>query len=98
MNALKIIIGFIIVGVLLIFLILNGNQSVNVNLFGKIFENIPLSLLVLYSFLFGIISMGLLAFINEIKLRKALSRANSEVKKMKEELDALRNLPIEKGE
>ena len=98
MNALKIIVGFIIVGILLVFLILNGNQSVDVNVFGRIFHNIPLSLLVLYSFLFGIISMGILAFINEIKLRRALSKVNSEARKMKEELDALRNLPIEKGE
>ncbi len=98
MNALKIIIGFVIVGVLLIFLILNGGQSVDVNVFGKVYHNIPLSLMILYSFLFGIISMGLLAFINEIKLRRELSRTSREMKKMKEELDTLRNLPLEKGE
>ncbi len=98
MNALKIIIGFVIVGVLLIFLILNGGQSVDVNVFGKVYHNIPLSLMILYSFLFGIISMGLLAFINEIKLRRELPRTSREMKKMKEELDTLRNLPLEKGE
>ncbi|MEO0076286.1 MAG: LapA family protein [candidate division WOR-3 bacterium] len=94
MTTVRIIIVFII-GILLIYFVLNNStQTVSIDVFGKTYEK-PLSLIMLYAYVFGIITIGFFWLVNEIKLRTELRKQKKENEALLAELTTLRNLPLD---
>ncbi|MCX8015539.1 MAG: LapA family protein [candidate division WOR-3 bacterium] len=94
MTTIRIIVVFIIGILLIIFALNNSTQIVQVDVFGKSYEK-PLSLIMLYAYVFGIVTIGFFWLINEIKLRTELRRQRKENEALLAELTALRNLPLD---
>lgn len=79
------------------FMVLNSQQSVDLDIFGRKIIGISLSMVCFYSFLAGMIFVLVFALADEVVLRTSMHRMNKENRNLKKELDALRNLPIEEG-
>jgi len=95
MTTVRIIIVFII-GILLVYFALQNTTPVSkTEVFGKTYQNIPLSLIMLYAFVFGLITAGFFWLVNEIKLRTELRRQKKENESLLSELTTLRNLPLD---
>jgi|UniRef100_A0A7C6EBW7 uncharacterized membrane protein len=86
----------IIIGFLLCFLALqNYNEFTAVKIFHKYYPNVSLAVVMLYAYAFGLLTVGIFAVIDEIRLRTRLHKAKKEKDALYEELKALRNLAIE---
>ena len=98
MTILRLIL-ILIIGFLLVFLSLqNYNVFTTVRVFHRQYENISLSVVMLYAFAFGLLTIGIFAVIDEIRLRSRLHKQKKERDALFEELKALRNLSISLGE
>jgi len=98
MTTVRIIIVFII-GILLVYFALKNTTPIpEIDVFGKSYKNVPLSLIMLYSFIFGLITAGFFWLVNEIKLRTELRRQKKENESLLSELTTLRNLPLDIGQ
>lgn len=85
----------LIIGFLLVFLSLqNYNVFTTVQVFHRQYDNISLSVVMLYAFAFGLLTIGIFAVIDEIRLRSRLHKQKKEQDALFEELKALRNLSI----
>jgi len=85
----------LIIGFLLVFLSLqNYNEMTNIQVFHKQNNNISLSVVMLYAFGFGLLTIGIFAAIDEIRLRTRLLRQKKEKDALFEELKALRNFSL----
>jgi uncharacterized integral membrane protein len=94
-TTIRIIIVFI-VGILLIVLALqNSNYVSDVKVFYRVYQQLTLSIIMLYAFAFGLIVAGFFWLVSEIKLRTELRRQKKENEALLSELTALRNLPLE---
>jgi uncharacterized integral membrane protein len=94
-TTIRIIIVFI-VGILLIVLALqNSNYVSDVKVFYRVYQQLSLSIIMLYAFAFGLIVAGFFWLVSEIKLRTELRRQKKENEEFLTELTALRNLPLE---
>ncbi len=83
----------LIIGFLLVFLSLqNYNKMTSVQIFHRQYYNISLSIVMLYAFAFGLLTIGIFAVIDEIRLRTRLHQQKKEQDALFEELKALRNL------
>lgn len=82
----------------IIFVILNGGQVVDIRYLGLEYLDLSLSVVVFFSFLCGAFFVLIVAVINEIRIRGRLNKVRRENKRLKEELDSLRNLPVEEDE
>lgn len=76
----------------------NGNTLVDVSILIWNFNDIPLTLVLIETFAVGIIFTIIVAVIDEIRLKNRLWRKRNEIKELKKELTALRNLPVEEVE
>lgn len=95
MTTIRIIIVFTI-GVLLIILVLQNTMPVEkVKVFYKEYSNISLAVVMLYAYLFGLVTAGIFWLVNEIKLRNQLHKQKKENEALMSELVALRNLPLD---
>ncbi len=94
MNVVRLVVVFIVVVVIMILAILNSETRVNLVFFTKNYENVRLIFLMLYSFLFGLISVFLFALASEIGLRRELQKRRKENEMLQEELNTLRNLSL----
>lgn len=96
MTTIRIIIVFI-VGILLIVLALqnSSNYIQNIKVFNQTYDQMSLSIIMLYAFAFGLIVAGFFWLVSEIKLRTELRRQKKENDALLSELTALRNLPLE---
>lgn len=95
MTTVRVIIVFI-VGILLIILSLqNSNYVSDVKIFYRTYQQLPVSVIMLYSFAFGLIVAGFFWLVSEIKLRTELRRQKKENEAFLSELTALRNLPLD---
>ncbi|MCX7785954.1 MAG: LapA family protein [candidate division WOR-3 bacterium] len=95
MTTIRIIIVFVI-GVLLIVLALQNAIPVEkVKVFYREYYNIPLAVVMLYAYLFGLVTAGIFWLVNEIKLRSQLRKQKKENEALMSELVALRNLPLD---
>lgn len=94
MNIVRLVMIFIVVVVIMILAILNSETRVNLVFFTKNYENVRLIFLLLYSFLFGVVSLFLFALASEIGLRRELHKKRKENEMLLEELNTLRNLPL----
>jgi len=87
----------ILVAFILLFIL--GWQNVQtvttVHVFHRTFDNAPLAFVMLYSFAFGALCVGLFMVISEIRLRSRLHRQRREIDALTDELRALRNAPLE---
>lgn len=95
MTVIRIIIVFIIGILLVYFALMNTTPISELNVFGKIYKNIPLSIIMLYAFVFGLVVAGFFWLVNEIKLRTELHHRKKENESLLAELSALRNLPLD---
>jgi len=95
-TTIRIIIVFI-VGILLIVLALqnSSNYIQNIKVFNQTYDQMSLSIIMLYAFAFGLIVAGFFWLVSEIKLRTELRRQKKENDALLSELTALRNLPLE---
>jgi uncharacterized integral membrane protein len=75
----------------------NGHAD-SVDLFGRRFDYVPVALVMLYSFAFGALCIGIFTLVSEIQLRTRLFRQRKEMDALMDELRALRNAPLETGE
>lgn len=93
-----------IILVLAVFIVLsvigwsNTSAHADVNLLGRIYYGVPVALVMLYSFAFGALCIGILSLVSEIQLRTRLRRQRLEMEALLEELRALRNAPLDDSE
>ena len=69
-----------------------------VNVFGRVYDFVPVALVMLYSFAFGAIVIGIFSVVSEIQLRTRLHRQRKEMDALMDELRALRNAPLQSDE
>lgn len=95
MTTVRIIIVFL-VGILLIILALqNTSYTSDIKVFYRIYDQLSLSVIMLYAFAFGLIVAGFFWLVSEIKLRTELRRQKKENEALLSELTTLRNLPLD---
>ncbi|MBE0432465.1 DUF1049 domain-containing protein [candidate division WOR-3 bacterium] len=97
MRFLGLIFVILVIGFMIGFMVLNSQQSVDLDIFGHKVFGISLAMVCFYSFLAGMIFVLVFALADEIVLRTGMYRMSRENKNLKKELDALRNLPLEEG-
>jgi cytochrome c biogenesis protein CcdA len=94
MTILRVVL-ILIIGFLLVFLSLqNYNIITTVQVFHRQYYNVSLSIVMLYAFAFGLLTIGIFAAIDEIRLRSRLHKQKKERDALFEELKALRNISI----
>lgn len=95
MKIFRIVVVLVVVAIILFFAIPNSRVVIEkVTFFNQHYENVRLIYLMLYAFLFGLVSVCIFAIADEISLRREIHRQRRANRDMAEELDALRNLPI----
>jgi uncharacterized integral membrane protein len=78
------------------FSILNVNERVTaIRLPGLVYEQISLNVVLFIAFVAGMLVAFVLTLVQQLKGRAALNRMSRENQNLKEELRALRNLPLE---
>lgn len=98
MRFIALVFIILVVGLLVGFAIINAQSKVDVNLFGKIYFQIPVIAIFFYSFLGGMIFVLVFAVGNELALRNRLNRERKLNENLKKELDALRNFSVSEEE
>ena len=73
----------------------NGTEFTNVYLLGWHFENIPLNLVMLESFILGIVVVMVIVIFHEIRLRYIIFNLKQQIKSLENEIVKLRQLPID---
>lgn len=95
MVVFRIILVLIVFILLLVLALMNAGEPATVWVFGTTFEQVPLALVMLYSFSFGAVCIGIFTLVTEIQLRGRLRRQRREIDALLEELRAFRNAPLE---
>ena len=95
MAVFRIVLILIVFVLLLILALMNSQETTTVRLFHAVFEDAPVAFVMLYSFAFGALCVGIFTLVSEIQLRARLRRQNREVDALTEELRAFRNAPLE---
>ena len=94
---------FRIVLVLLVFTLLllvglpNAQRTADVDLFGAKLFDIPVVFVMLYSFAFGAVCVGVFTLVSEIRLRLRIRHQKREIAALTEELSSFRNAPLDDG-
>ena len=80
----------------LIFGFANLAERVTVTLFpnGRTWSDVPLIIALLVAFAFGMFTWFLYSIFQELKVKQELRRARRDAQRLREELKALRNLPV----
>ncbi|MGQ9678808.1 MAG: LapA family protein [bacterium] len=92
---------FRVVLVLVAFVILfilgwqNTQSTATVQVFWQTFYEVPIAFVMLYSFAFGALCVGIFTIVSEIRLRRKLHNHRVEIEALTEELRTLRNAPLE---
>jgi uncharacterized membrane protein YciS (DUF1049 family) len=76
----------------------NADQSIDFTFFTHQYPGLKLDVLMLFVFVAGMAFSFVVSVINEINLRRQLSRARRELTRMDREIAALRSLPLEDTE
>lgn len=85
----------LIMVLLLGFAIQNLEQKVEVVLYKWHFTQVPLILVMFESFVVGVLILFIFTAVHDLQMRRELRRQRGEVKRLKEELSSLRNIPFE---
>ncbi|MEO0086333.1 MAG: LapA family protein [candidate division WOR-3 bacterium] len=75
----------------------NVQELTTVRVFYRTFFDVPVAFVMLYSFAFGALCVGIFTIISEIQLRARLARQRKEMDALTEELRALRDAPLHPG-
>jgi len=97
MVVFRIVLVAVVFVLVLVLTLMNAKPVEEVWLFGTTFEGVSLALVMLYSFAFGAVCVGVFTLVAEIQLRARLRRARRENDALLEELRAFRNAPLEPG-
>lgn len=73
----------------------NAGTSVTFHLFTKTYYETELNLIIVITFVAGMLFWALVAWIKEAQLRLGLRKARKEIRILQDELSDLRNLPLE---
>ncbi len=95
MAAFRIILIFTVFILLLVLALMNAQETTTVRVFHALFEDAPVAFVMLYSFAFGALCVGIFTLVSEIQLRARLRRQSREIDSLMEELRAFRNAPLE---
>ena len=86
----------ILVAFVILFILGWQNQTpATVRVFFRTFYEVPIAFVMLYSFAFGALCVGLFTIISEVRFRSRLHRQRQEIDALMEELRALRNAPLD---
>lgn len=94
MWILKTVILFAVVLFVILVGLQNTTQTATVNLLHWRFEELPIVLLLFITIAAGMVFSLLISIMNEVRLRQRIWRQNRELKKLKDELAALRGIPL----
>jgi uncharacterized integral membrane protein len=75
----------------------NGNTLVDVSILMWNFKGLPLTLVLIETFALGVLFTIIVAIIDELRIKNRLWRNQKEIKELKKELAALRNIPVEEA-
>ncbi|MCX6843663.1 MAG: LapA family protein [candidate division WOR-3 bacterium] len=81
--------------VVLVLALTNSQTMTNAIVFNKTYYDVPVAFVMLYSFAFGALCVGIFTLVSEIQLRSRLYRQKKAQDALMEELRALRNAPLE---
>lgn len=95
MRFVGLIIVIIVIGFIIGFIVLNSQETVNMDIFGHQIQGAYMYVICLISFAAGVVFVFIFAIVNEISLRTQLHRLRKDNKHLQKELTALRNLPFE---
>lgn len=91
-RVILILLAFVVV---LVLALTNSQTTTNAVLFNKTYYDVPVAFVMLYSFAFGALCVGIFSVVSEIQLRSRLYRQKKAQEALMEELRALRNAPLE---
>jgi uncharacterized integral membrane protein len=80
--------------VVLVLAITNSGTTTTAVVFTRTYTNVPVAFVMLYSFAFGALCVGIFSVVSEIQLRSRLYRQRKAQDALMEELRALRNAPL----
>lgn len=92
LRVILILVAFIVV---LVLALLNAQNTATAVVFNRAYYDVPVAFVMLYSFAFGALCVGVFTVVSEIQLRARLLRAKKEREALMDELRALRNAPLE---
>ncbi len=95
MAVFRIVLILVVFVLLLILALMNAQELTLVRVFHATFKDTPVAFVMLYSFAFGAICVGIFTLVSEIQLRARLRRSRREIDALLEELRAFRNAPLE---
>lgn len=75
----------------------NGTTLVDVSILIWTFKDLPLTLVLIETFAIGVFFTIIVAIIDEVRLKNRAWRCQNEIKELKKELAALRNIPVEEA-
>jgi uncharacterized integral membrane protein len=91
-RVILILLAFVVV---LVLALTNSQTMTNAVVFNRTYYDVPVAFVMLYSFAFGALCVGIFSLVSEIQLRSRLYRQKKSQEAMMEELRALRNAPLE---
>ena len=91
-RVILILLAFVVV---LALALTNSQTLTNAVVFNKTYYDVPVAFVMLYSFAFGALCVGIFTLVSEIQLRSRLYRQKKAQEALMEELRALRNAPLE---
>ncbi|NIA23886.1 MAG: DUF1049 domain-containing protein [Proteobacteria bacterium] len=72
----------------------NNSIFISFKLFNQTYNTVPLMLILLYSFLAGLLFMLIIKIADEIRFRRRIHTLEKKIREIKTELDEIRKLPI----
>ncbi len=73
----------------------NAGTKITFHLFNRTYLDVELNLVMVVTFIAGMLVWAIGAWISEARLRLGLLKSRREVRRLKEEISDLRNLPLE---
>jgi uncharacterized integral membrane protein len=95
MVVFRIVLVLIVFILLLILALMNAQEPTTAKVFGAVFEDVPVAFVMLYSFAFGALCVGVFTLVSEIQLRARLRRQSREIDALMDELRDFRNAPLD---
>lgn len=95
MWAIRFFLIIVIIILVIGFSIYNSAETVDVNLFGKVYIDVPMIYLAFWAFVIGMLISFLLGITHYLKFQSELREQKKENKNLMEEITTLRNIPLE---
>lgn len=95
MTFLRFVVVLFLSFLLLFFLLENTQNRVNFHIFGDIYEDVPLWVIIFISFIFGFAFSSVLGLIEIIRSKIQLNQKERKIKYLENELDELRKFLME---